>query len=72
MDGFFINPNDYVYEGEKLFGIPENLSVIDPKRLGYEADTSIVISRQQLLDYFNFVKAKIENYFENFTVGQLL
>ena len=27
MDRFFINPEDYVYEGEKLFGIPENLSV---------------------------------------------
>ena len=25
MDRFFINPFSYVYEGEKLFGIPENL-----------------------------------------------
>ena len=24
MDKFFINPDDYVYEGEKHFGIPEN------------------------------------------------
>ena len=24
IDRFFINPNDYVYEGERLFGIAEN------------------------------------------------
>ncbi|MCR5764221.1 MAG: hypothetical protein K6G00_12650 [Treponema sp.] len=46
MDRFFINPCDYVYEGEKLFGIDEKLSVIDPKREGYISDTGIVISRK--------------------------
>lgn len=72
MDRFFINPIGYVYEGQKLFGIPENLSVIDPERVGYEEDASIVISRQQLLDYFEYVKNKIDVYFENLTCNQLL
>lgn len=30
LDRFFINPCDYVYEGEKLFEIPEGLSAIAP------------------------------------------
>lgn len=64
MDRFFINPIGYVYEGEKLFGIPENLSVISTSRAGFEPDTSIVISRQQLLDYFGYVRAKINSYFD--------
>ena len=72
MDRFFINPDDYVYEGEKLFGIPENLSVIDPARKGYEKDTSIVISRKQLMDYFDYVKDKIEKYFDTLTGEMLL
>lgn len=72
LDRFFINPCDYVYEGEKLFGIPENLSVIDPKREGYVADTTIVISQKQLLDYYDYVKAKIDAYFETLTSEQLL
>ena len=72
MDRFFIDPTNYVYEGEKLFGIPENLSVIDPKREGYEEDTSILISREQLLNYFEYVKAKIEKYFETLTAEELL
>lgn len=72
MDRFFMNPNGYVYEGEKFFGIPENLSVISTKREGFEKDTSIVISRQQLLDYFEHVKAKIENYLDNLTAAELV
>ena len=72
MDRFFINPMDYVYEGEKLFGIQENLSVIDPKREGYVSDSSIVISREQLLNYFEYVKRKIESYFEKLTAVELL
>lgn len=72
MDRFFINPMDYVYEGEKLFGIQENLSVIDPKREGYVSDSSIVISREQLLKYLDYVKAKIDSYFENLTLENLL
>ncbi len=72
MDRFFINPMDYVYEGEKLFGIPENLSVIDPARAGYVSDKSIVISREQLLNYFEYVKSKIESYFEKLTAAELL
>lgn len=72
MDRFFINPIDYVYEGEKLFGIPESLSVIDPKRAGYESDTSIVISREQLTAYFEHVKSKIERYFDTLTADMLL
>ena len=36
MDRFFINPIGYVYEGEKLFGIPENLSVISTSRAGFD------------------------------------
>ena len=72
MDRFFINPMDYVYEGEKLFGIQENLSVIDPSREGYVSDKSIVISRDQLLNYFEYVKRKIESYFEKLTAVELL
>ena len=72
MDRFFINPMNYVYEGEKLFGIPENLSVIDPKRAGYESDSSIVISREQLLNYFEHVKNKIDAYFESLKYEDLL
>lgn len=72
MDRFFINPVEYVYEGEKLFGIPENLSVIDPSREGYVDDKSIVISREQLLNYFEHVKGKIESYFEKLTAEELL
>lgn len=72
MDRFFINPMDYVYEGEKLFGIQENLSVIDPSREGYVSDKSIVISREQLLNYFEYVKRKIESYFEKLTSVELL
>ena len=71
MDRFFINPIGYVYEGEKLFGIPENLSVISSSRVGYEPDTSIVISRKQLLDYFSYVKAKINSYFDNLKSEEL-
>ena len=67
MDRFFINPLTYIYEGEKLFGIPENLSVISTAREGFEPDTSIVISRQQLLDYFGYVRAKINSYFDTLT-----
>lgn len=72
MDRFFINPMDYVYEGERLFGIPENLSVIDPKREGYVADKSAVISRSQLMDYLDYVREKINSYFESITCDQLL
>lgn len=72
MDRFFINPMSYVYEGEKLFDIPENLSVIATEREGYVADTSIVISREKLLEYFEYVKNKIEKYFGELTGDQLL
>ena len=65
MDRFFINPTDYVYEGEKLFGIPENLSVISTAREGFVEDTSIVIPREKLMAYFGFVTNKIEHYLEN-------
>ncbi len=71
MDRFFINPVDYVYEGEKLFGIPENLSVISSKRAGYESDVSIVISKKQLLDYLDFIKTKINKYFDELKVEDL-
>ena len=72
MDRFFINPVNYEYEGEKLFGIPENLSVISTAREGYVADTSIVISREKLLAYFEYVKNKIEKYLNELTGDQLL
>ena len=72
IDRFFINPNDYVYEGERLFGIAENLSVIDVQRAGYVDDPSIVIAREKLLAYFDFVKDKIEKYFEGLTAEALL
>ena len=72
MDRFFINPMSYVYEGEKLFGIPENLSVIATEREGYVADTSIVISREKLLEYFEYVKNKIEKYLDGLTSEELL
>ena len=72
MDRFFINPVNYEYEGEKLFGISENLSVISTAREGYVEDTSIVISREKLLAYFEYVKSKIEKYFDQLTGDQLL
>ncbi len=72
MDRFFINPVTYVYEGEKLFGIPENLSVISAAREGYVDDTSIVICREKLLAYFEYVKSKIEKYFDELTGQELL
>lgn len=72
MDRFFINPVTYVYEGEKLFEIPENLSVISSEREGYVDDTSIVICREKLLAYFEYVKSKIEKYFDELTGQELL
>lgn len=72
LDRFFINPAEFVYEGETLFGIPENLSILDSKREGYEKDSSIVISRNQLLDYFEYVQNKITAYFEIVTAQDLL
>ncbi len=72
LDRFFINPCDYVYEGEKLFGIPENLSAIDPSRQGYVNDPSIVISKNQLLDYLDYVHKKINVYFDRLTAAELL
>lgn len=72
LDRFFINPCDYVYEGEKLFGIPEGLSAIDPSREGYINAPSIVISKKQLLDYLDYVHKKIDAYFETLTAAQLL
>jgi len=72
MDRFFINPISYVYEGEKLFGIPENLSVISTAREGFVEDTSIVISQEKLLAYFEYVKNKIEKYLNELTGDQLL
>ncbi len=72
MDRFFINPVSYVYEGEKLFGIPENLSVISSEREGYVEDTSIVIPREKLLAYFEYIKNKIEVYFDGLTSEELL
>lgn len=72
LDRFFINPCDYVYEGEKLFGISENLSIINPNHQGYVDNPSIAISQKQLLDYFEYVKAKIDSYFETLTEKSLL
>ena len=72
LDRFFINPCDYVYEGETLFGIPENLSIIDSKREGYVSAKSIVISKKQLLDYLEYVYKKINAYFETLTLELLL
>lgn len=72
LDRFFINSADYVYEGERLFGIPEHLSVVDSKRDGYEKDSSIVISRDKLLDYYEYVKNKITDYFNILTAADLL
>ena len=72
LDRFFINPCNYVYEGERLFGIPENLSVIDQKREDYVQDSSIVISRNQLLDYLEYVHQKINTYFESLTAEELI
>jgi len=72
LDRFFINPCDYVYEGEKLFGIPENLSVIDSNREGYVADSTIVVEREKLLSYLDYVEEKINLYFETLTAEDLL
>ncbi|MBP5449205.1 MAG: hypothetical protein J6Y01_03725 [Spirochaetales bacterium] len=72
IDRFFINPMHYVYEGEKLFGISENLSVIDSKRDGYEAEISIVIPREKLLSYLEYVRNKINSYLENLTDEEML
>ena len=46
--------------------------MIDPAREGYVGDKSIVISREQLLNYFEHVKGKIESYFEKLTAADLL
>ena len=72
IDRFFINPNNYVYEGKNLFDIEENLSIIDAERVGYIDNPSFVISREKLLAYFDFVKNKIENYFNELTAQSLL
>ena len=65
MDRFFINPLTYVYEGEKLFGISENLSVISTEREGYVADTSIVIPREKLWPILILSKIKLKNILMN-------
>ena len=72
LDKFFINPSDYIYEGEKLFGIKENLSVIDSKRNGYINDSSIVITKRQLMDYFDFVSKKIISYLDTLNTEDLI
>ena len=72
MDRFFINPAEYVYEGESLFGIPENLSVISQTRASFVEDTSIIIPREKLMAYFEHVKNKINLYFETLTSEELL
>ena len=71
LDRYFINPHHYKYEVENLIGIDENLSIISESREGYDAAPSLVIERQKLLEYFNFVKAKIFSYLDNLTDEQL-
>ena len=72
LDKFYINPADYVYEGEKLFGIKENYSVIDSSRNGYINDRTFVIPREKLMAYFDFVSKKILNYLEGLKAEDLL
>lgn len=71
LDRYFINPHHYEYEAEKIIGIDENLSIIAEDREGYDAAPGFVIERQKLLEYFNFVKAKIFSYLDKLTDEQL-
>lgn len=72
MDKFYINPSDYEYEGEKLFGLPENLSIISESRNGFVKDETTVISREKLLKYLDFIQEKITKFFETLTFEKLL
>ena len=56
MDKYFINPYQYNYEVNELIDISEDYSVI---------------SREKLQCYFDFVKAKIENYLAALTDEEL-
>lgn len=72
MDKFYINPSDYEYEGEKLFGLPENLSIISESRNGFVKDKTTVISREKLLKYLDFIQEKITKFFETLIFEKLL
>ena len=46
--------------------------MISTEREGYVEDTSIVIPREKLLSYFEYIKNKIEIYFEELSAEALL
>lgn len=72
IDRFFINPEKYEYEGEKLFEIPENLSIISESRQGFIKDMTIIVSREKLLKYLDYVQKKTDKFFETLTIEKLL
>ncbi len=71
MDKYFINPYQYNYEVNELIDISEDYSVISQQREGYRAAEGFVIPREKLQCYFDFVKAKIENYLAALTDEEL-
>ena len=72
LDKYFINPYQYEYEADKIIDIDEDYSIISEKRDGYKAAEGFVIPRQKLQRYFDFIKAKIENYLVNLTDEELV
>ena len=62
LDRYFINPYRYEYKMDEQLGLDESLSIIDEKREGYIEAPGVVIEREKLLEYFNFVKEKIFSY----------
>lgn len=72
LDRFFAGPAGYVYEGGRLFGIPEELSVIDPARDGYVRDPSLVIPRERLLAYLGHVEERTNRYLDGLSDDDLL
>ena len=71
LDRYFINPYHYKYEAGSLIDVDENLSIISETREGYTAAPGVVIERQKLVAYFDFVKAKIFSYLDNLTDQEL-
>ena len=71
LDRYFINPYRYEYKMDEQLDLDENLSIIDEKREGYIEAAGVVIEREKLLSYFDFVKAKIFSYLDSLTDSEL-
>ena len=55
-----------------FINVKEQILKADLETVFDDENNSIVISREQLLDYFEYVKNKIEKYFETLTSQELL